>query len=81
MGCQKWTGAKLNNLVSPAYAWYWRLTGDETERQHGDDLFSNMTKAIRTRLKNGRGLLLELGFRRLARREETSKLGLAVVPN
>jgi hypothetical protein len=41
VGCQKWTGNQLNNLVSPAYAWYWRLTGDEAERQHGDDLFSH----------------------------------------
>ncbi len=42
VGCQKWTGAKLNNLVAPAYAWYWRLTGDEDARQRGDDLFSHM---------------------------------------
>jgi hypothetical protein len=39
--CQKSTSAKLNNLVSPAYAWYWRLTGDEVMRQRGDDMFSH----------------------------------------
>jgi hypothetical protein len=42
IGCQKWTSAKLNNLVSPGYAWYWRLTGDEAERERGDDLFSHV---------------------------------------
>jgi hypothetical protein len=41
-GCQKWTSTKLNNLVSPAYAWYWRLTGDEETRARGDDLFSHV---------------------------------------
>lgn len=40
--CHQWTSSKLNNLVSPAYAWYWRLTGDETSREHGDDLFSHL---------------------------------------
>ena len=42
VGCEKWTGNKLNNLVSPAYAWYWRLTGDEAARQRGDDMFSHV---------------------------------------
>jgi len=42
VNCQKWTGAQLNNLVSPAYAWYWRLTGDDLARQRGDDLFSHV---------------------------------------
>ena len=42
VSCQNWTGTKLNNLVSPAYAWYWRLTGDDVARQRGDDLFSHV---------------------------------------
>jgi len=42
VSCQNWTGTKLNNLVSPAYAWYWRLTGDAVVRQRGDDLFSHV---------------------------------------
>ena len=41
VACQKWTSTKLNNLVSPAYAWYWRLTGDDVARERGDDLFSH----------------------------------------
>jgi hypothetical protein len=41
VGCQKWTGSTLNNLVSPGYAWYWRLTGDEVARQRGDEMFSH----------------------------------------
>lgn len=41
VGCQKYTSTTLNNLVAPAYAWYWRLTGDETARLRGDDLFSH----------------------------------------
>jgi hypothetical protein len=39
--CQKYTGSILNNLVSPAFAWYWRLTGDDIYRVRGDDLFSH----------------------------------------
>ncbi len=39
--CQKYTGSILNNLVAPAFAWYWRLTGDDTYRERGDDLFSH----------------------------------------
>ena len=31
----------LNNLVSVAYAWYWMMTGDTTERDHGDLLFAH----------------------------------------
>ncbi len=42
VSCQKYIGAKLNNLVSPAYAWYWRLTGDEVMRERGDDMFSHV---------------------------------------
>jgi len=31
----------LNNLNSQGYAWLWYMTGDDTERQHAYDLFSN----------------------------------------
>ncbi len=31
----------LNNLVAPAYAWYWNLTGDAPSMSRGDDLFQN----------------------------------------
>ena len=31
----------LNNLVSEAYAWYWMMTGDTTERDRGDLLFQH----------------------------------------
>jgi hypothetical protein len=40
--CRKYTSSALNNLVSPAFAWYWRLTGDDTYRVRGDDLFSHV---------------------------------------
>jgi hypothetical protein len=33
--------ALLNNLIAPAYAWYWNLTGDDTYRQEGDFLFQH----------------------------------------
>jgi len=39
--CQKYTLSTLNNLVSPAFAWYWKLTGDDKYRERGDDLFSH----------------------------------------
>jgi hypothetical protein len=38
--CAQTTGTGLNNLVSPAFAWYWRLTGDDKYRERGDDLFA-----------------------------------------
>ncbi len=31
----------LNNLIVPAYAWYWNITGDPTYQQEGDFLFSH----------------------------------------
>ena len=31
----------LNDLVAPAYAWYWNLTGDTTSLNRGDDLFQH----------------------------------------
>jgi hypothetical protein len=40
--CAKYTASALNNLVAPAFAWYWRLTGDDSYRQRGDDLFANV---------------------------------------
>src|SRR5215203_5623645 len=40
ISCRKTTATALNNLVSPAFAWYWRLTGDDTYRDRGDDLFA-----------------------------------------
>jgi hypothetical protein len=30
----------LNNLIAPAYAWYWALTGDQNYQQRGDQLFA-----------------------------------------
>jgi hypothetical protein len=32
---------ELNNLVAPAYAWYWSKTGDDTYLNEGDLLFSH----------------------------------------
>ena len=40
--CQKYTGSMLNDLLAPAFAWYWRLTGDDPYRVRGDDLFSHV---------------------------------------
>jgi hypothetical protein len=40
--CQKYTSSALNNLVAPAFAWYWRLTGDDTYRLRGDELFAHV---------------------------------------
>ena len=31
----------LNNLVAPAYAWYWNLTGDTVSLSRGDELFQH----------------------------------------
>ena len=33
---------ELNNLVAPAYAWYWSLTGDAASLTTGDDLFDHV---------------------------------------
>ena len=30
----------LNNLIAPAYAWYWALTGDSASLQRGDQMFA-----------------------------------------
>ena len=32
---------RFNNLLIPAWAWYWKLTGDDTYRIQGDLLFKN----------------------------------------
>lgn len=34
-----WTN--LNNLIAPAYAWYWNLTGDADSLSRGDELFQH----------------------------------------
>ncbi len=33
---------ELNDLVAPAYAWYWSKTGNSTYRVAGDDLFNHV---------------------------------------
>lgn len=38
--CESTIGSLLNNLIAPMWAWYWRLTGDETYRTQGDTIFS-----------------------------------------
>ncbi len=37
----------FNNLVLPAWAWYWSITGDDTYRAQGDILFQYGTDAAR----------------------------------
>jgi hypothetical protein len=39
-GCQTYLN-DLINLVVPAYAWYWRVTGDTVYQQRGDELFAH----------------------------------------
>ena len=36
--------ASLNNLISPAAAWYWSLTDDDTMRQFADNMFQSTWK-------------------------------------
>ena len=43
---------RLNNLVSVAYAWYWLQTGDNEERDRGDE-------AVRARLRRSGRLRVE----------------------
>jgi hypothetical protein len=38
--CQKYF-TDLINLVAPAYAWYWRLTGDPVYQKRGDEMFDH----------------------------------------
>jgi hypothetical protein len=43
-GCQEDTVADttvLHNLVSHAFAWYWRISGDDTYRTEGDEVFNH----------------------------------------
>jgi hypothetical protein len=35
------SATELNDLVAPAYAWYWSLTGDAASLTTGDDLFNH----------------------------------------
>jgi hypothetical protein len=34
-------GQVLQNLLAYNYAWYWSITGDDTYRRRGDDLFAH----------------------------------------
>ncbi len=43
--CQVNTGQKLNNLVAPAFAWYYAATADTTYRDNGDDWFGHALDA------------------------------------
>ncbi|MFN3325271.1 MAG: hypothetical protein ACK5AZ_17395 [Bryobacteraceae bacterium] len=38
-GCQQYN-TELINLVAPAFAWYWNLTGDSNYKLRGDEMFS-----------------------------------------
>jgi hypothetical protein len=40
VNCEERLSSKLNNYISPIFAWYWRLTGNETYRTRGDTIFS-----------------------------------------
>jgi hypothetical protein len=42
VGGADFSGTELNNLVAPAYAWYWSLTGDAATLASGDDLFNHV---------------------------------------
>jgi hypothetical protein len=43
--CQVNVGQKLQDLVSPAFAWYYAATGDTTYRDAGDDWFQHALDA------------------------------------
>jgi hypothetical protein len=49
-GCQMYL-TDLINLVVPAYAWYWRVTGDIAYQQRGDELFAH---ALDTEISHGK---------------------------
>jgi hypothetical protein len=38
--CQQYL-TNLINLVAPAYAWYWRITGQSIYQQRGDEMFAH----------------------------------------
>jgi hypothetical protein len=42
VGGALYSATELNDLVSPAYAWYWSKTGDNTYLTRGDDLFNHV---------------------------------------
>lgn len=44
----------LNNLVTPAFAWYWNLTGDSTYLERGDFLFEHSFDDSRDGFWNGK---------------------------
>ena len=37
-----YSATELNDLISPAYAWYWSKTGDSNVLSEGDDLFNHV---------------------------------------
>lgn len=45
---------ELNNLVTPAYAWYWNLTGDNTYLDRGDFLFGHSVDESRNGFWSGK---------------------------
>lgn len=40
VGCGKYV-PDLSNLISPAYAWYWRFSNDDVYRQRADQIFDH----------------------------------------
>ena len=44
---------ELNDLVAPAYAWYWSLTGDAASLATGDDLFNHVFDSASFNNPNG----------------------------
>ena len=40
VGCQKYN-AGLENLIAPAYAWYWHYSKDDVYRERGDEMFEH----------------------------------------
>jgi hypothetical protein len=39
--CSPIAHSELINMTVPAFAWYWSITGDETYRERGDEMFSH----------------------------------------
>jgi hypothetical protein len=39
--CNPIAHTELINMTVPAFAWYWSLTGDDTYRERGDEIFSH----------------------------------------
>jgi len=40
------TNTQLHNLFGHAFAWYWRISGDDTYRTEGDEVFSHALDTI-----------------------------------